>query len=319
MILSSNSGVFRLAILPALILLLTSFDQEAVPSHEDYQIEKGDHITLIDTDITPTISEDNHLHATLEDGHHVRLRIRNEAGVETEKPECEASVYEDIGSLTFVDKTLATETFSSSAEEDARRAELRTQILQRREELEAAFLDKFGSGEYSDPESRRISCNLVLQPDDLIYMRLRFEGPSSSNVTVDCLGEGDARAQIRNPATTKMQKKKKKDPSMLHFGRTNCGIEPLTEGGGTFIDELGAVKSRCDPVRNVRITNCRIRGRTTAGSMSGNLSKLSMVRADYVERLRQSAPQHVTFSNVQNSRTLQGRSAFSSRCSSLQH
>lgn len=284
--LPNSFGLFRLAMLSVLTLLLVSCG--------------NDSITLIDTGIAPTITEENKLRVTLQDGSEVELKIREAARVESPQTECDTSVYEEIGSLTFVEKTMATEIFSSSAEENARKAELRIHIINKRNELEAAFLDKFGSGEFSDIESRQITCNLVLQPDDVIYMRLRFEGPLSSNVIINCQGQGDARSQIRNPATTEMQKNKDKDIPMLHFGSTNCGIEPLTEGGSRrFIDELGAVKSRCDPVKNVRITNCRIRGRVTASSFQGDLNNLSMVRADHVERLRQSAAQHVTFSNVQ--------------------
>ncbi|MEZ5331853.1 MAG: hypothetical protein R2991_07315 [Thermoanaerobaculia bacterium] len=254
------------------------------------------HIVVVDPSVPPVL-DDGELVVTLDDGERVPLRIRGEPGRETEKAECEAGFYEDIGSLTFVERTLATETFGSQAEEDARRAELRERILRRREELEEAFLARF-HGEYSPPDSRVVDCNLVLQPDDLIYMRLRFAGSRSSNVAIGCLGEGEARAQIRNPASVDLLKGKDTDPPMLEFVPSNCGIEPLTEGGDDFVDEQGAVKSRCDPVRNVRITNCRIRGRTEARSFGGDLATLSMIRADHVERLRASAPQHVIFSSV---------------------
>lgn len=283
---SKTCRPFRFAISPIALFLVVSCGG-------------GGDIVLVDTSIPPTLSEDDHLTVTLTDGTEVRLRIRRAAGEESAKTECDPSVYEDIGSLTFVERTLETETFSSSAEENARRAQLREQILTRRDELKEAFLDKFRSGPYSDPEFRTITCTLVLQPEDRIYMRLQFRGPSSSNVTIDCLGDGDARAQIRNPASTSMQEDKEKDPAMLDFRPTNCGIEPLEEGGSRFVDELGTVKSRCDPVRNVRIINCRIRGLTTARSMSAEFHKLSMIRADHVQRLQESAAQHVTFSRAQ--------------------
>lgn len=168
---SNSSGLFRLAILPVLILLLLILLLAS---------SGNDSITLINTNIAPTITEENKLRVALQDGSEVELKIREAARVESTQTECDTSVYEEIGSLTFVEKTMATEIFSSSAEENARKAELRIHIINKRNELEAAFLDKFGSGEFSDIESKWIKCNLVLQSDDLIYMRLRFEGPLSS-------------------------------------------------------------------------------------------------------------------------------------------
>lgn len=281
---SNLSGLFRPITLTVLTFVLSACDDNA--------------ITLIDTSIPPAVSEENTLHVTLKNGDALELDIRGDAGEVTTKPECEAAVYEEIGSLTFVEKTLASETFDNPAEETARRNELRAHIERIRDGLREAFLDKFRGKGYSDPVDKPITCSLVLQPDDLIYMRLRFDGPESSNLTINCLGEGDRRAEIRNPASTEMHEKKDEDPAMLDFRPTNCGVEPLTENGTDFVDELGAVKSRCDPVTNVRVSNCRIRGRTEARSLPSDLFKLSMVRADHVERLRQSAAQHVTFINV---------------------
>ena len=255
-------------------------------------------ITVIDPSIPPRLVDGDHLVVTLENGDEVTLPIRGEPQAVEEKTECAPDVYEAIGSLTFVERILAMETFGSPQAEAARRAELRERILRRREALEQAFLDEFRAGGSKNPETRWIQCNLVLQPDDLIYMRLRFFGSPSSKVTVDCLGDGDARAQIRNPASVSMLKDKDEDPAMLEFRAHNCGIEPLTEGGDIYVDELGAVKSRCDPVTDVRINNCRIRGRTEAASFGGDLATLSMIRADHVQRLQESAPQHVVFSGV---------------------
>jgi len=203
-------------------------------------------------------------------------------------------VYEEIGSLAFVEKILEAETFKNSAEENTRRVELRAEIEEKREQLKQKFLANLGS-----PEYKTITCNLVLQSDDLIFKRLAFVGPLSSNVTIDCLGEGDARAQIRNPASVSKLEDVGKDSPMLNFRSTNCGVEPLSEGSTDLVDELGAVKTRCDPVRNVSLTNYRIRGRTDATSIPDEYSRPSMIRTDYVGRLRQSAPQHVTFSRVQ--------------------
>ncbi|MCF6239197.1 MAG: right-handed parallel beta-helix repeat-containing protein, partial [Candidatus Marinimicrobia bacterium] len=254
----------------------------------------GGNIRIVDTDVDPAITDDNKLKVTLQGGREVELDIRGEEQVATLKTECDASVYEEIGSFTYVEKILEVETFPSNAAENARRAELRTLIIEKREGLEQAFKDDFPT-----PASKRITCNLVLQADDLIFMRMRFVGPASSNVTVDCLGEGDERAQIRNPVDTSVHKDKNKDPIMLEFSPSNCGIEPLEQGGSRYIDELGAVKSSCDPVSNVKISNCRIRGRVWARSFKDDLFNLSNVRADHVKRLRESAAQHVTFSNVQ--------------------
>ena len=253
-------------------------------------------IVVVDP-VVPPIVEDDHLIVTLSDGDQARLRIRQEPGEETEKAECDADFYEQIGSLTFVEKMLEAQTFGSPAEEQAERDRLRQLIHDRRDALRQAFLDRLHRDSVG-PDPTVVDCNLVLQPDDLIYARLRFAGPRSSNVAIGCLGDGDRRAQIRNPASTDLLSDKDTDPAMLEFRSSNCGIEPLTEGGSTFVDELGAVKSRCDPVRNVTITNCRIRGRTNAGAFGGDEWALSMIRADHVERLRESAPQHVVFSSV---------------------
>lgn len=293
--LSNSLGLSNLSLLLFVIFLFLLFFLIVYNNHS---------INLIDTDIPPTITDDNKLQVTLQDGRVVDLPIRGADIEESPKTECDMSMYKDIGSFTYVEKKLTTEMFSSNADENDRRVELRIEIEKKRDALKVALVSNFKSGKDIDP--KLINCNLVLQPDDLIYMKLLFKGPSSSGVTVDCRGVGDARAQIRNPLTTKVQENKDKDLPMLQFIPDNCGIEPLENGSRRFIDELGAVKSRCDPVRNVEINNCRIRGRITARSLLNELSDLSMVRSDHVKRLQQSAAQHVTFSNVQISGRYKG-------------
>jgi len=248
----------------------------------------------VDTDIDPIITEDNRLQVTLRDGSTVDLRIRRGPQEESPRSACDASVYEEIGSLTYVDKIMEDETYTTPAEANARRAELRQHIMARRQALKERFEDEFPS-----PGGKTITCHLLLQAGDLIHMPLAFKGANSSNLDITCLGEGDNRAQIRNPVDTSVHISHDKDVAMMQFGPANCGIVPLEQGGSSYIDELGGAKTLCDPVRNIRINNCRIRGRVTASSLPGILFDLSNIRTDHVDRLQRSAAQHVTFTDSQ--------------------
>lgn len=289
-------AILRLLFL-SIILGLAACDRHAVRSDMEYRIPKGDGIVLIDTDAEPIVTDDNHLIATLQDGHQVKLAIRGSSHTHSEKSECSSDFYEDIGSLSYIRKMM--EEDPSLSPTDAEIDNWRQAILERRESLREDFRDRFTGSDYEDPQSKAVNCNLKLHPEDRIYMRLDFEGSGSSGVTVDCMPDRNGRrARIVNPATTTELKSKDVDPPMLYFKSTNCGIEPLTEIGDRYIDELGAVKSRCDPVSDVTIKHCQISGRITAGSLPNNLFKLSMVRADHVDRLRQSATQHINFSDV---------------------
>ncbi|MCX7554390.1 right-handed parallel beta-helix repeat-containing protein [Marinicella sp. S1101] len=254
----------------------------------------ADKISLIRTDIEPVIT-DNQLMVTLANDKIVNLDFKGDEELPTTKTECPKEVYLDIGSYTYVEKVLSEEVFSNADARVARERELRETIDDRQNELENLFYS-----ETEDIKSINLRCNLVLQPEDKIHVKFRFIGPKSSNVEVACLGDGQQRAQIRNPASTEYLKSQgDKVIHMLTFQPSNCGIKPLVDGGGQYVDEYGGVRSFCDPVKNIKIKNCRIRGHISARSLRDPYHDLSVVRADHVERLQASAAQHVTFSNVQ--------------------
>lgn len=259
-------------------------------------------IKLIDTDAQIPRIDGDVLWVTNSEGEPLSLPIKRPSVESQVKTACPASVYESIGSLTYVEKIMAEEDYESIEESLRRMVELGLHIFQIRDQLASDF-----AASYPQVAAEVVRCNLVLQPDDLIYKRLRFVGPRSSDLTVECLGRGEQRAQIRNPLDTATIRSKdsgdneNKFAVMLSFEPGNCGLEPLSDG--EYVDELGGVKSSCDPVKNVKINNCRVRGRVSARSFGGDLFELSSVRSDHVERLQASAAQHVSLTGMQ----IQGR------------
>ena len=242
---------------------------------------------------------------------------------DTEQEPCPSSLYLKLGSMTYVEMSVAEEQRRrhdagreplAGPEAERFRAEREDELEDRRMGMgyrsAEAYLNAVPDDDKDDdgvPYPETISCNLTLHETDRIFTRLRFAGPTSSNARVDCRCADDEPGQcarIVNPYTVSQmramhgEKKHGGEPVMMSFVPKNCGLS-LIDGTGRYIDANGAINARCDPVTNVTINNCEIHGRIRAMSFSGNLALFSSPRADHVSRLQASAAQHLTFSNVE--------------------
>jgi hypothetical protein len=239
------------------------------------------------------------------------LRIRRAAIRETVNQEsCPASLYFELGSNTYIQASVTEATTSGVSmtpdQETAFREEKRQELIARwlvmGNSSGSAFLAAWSEDERHENEwinAKTIDCHLTLHPADTIYTRLQYVGPRSSNTVLECQcaeGPRGRCAHIVSPYD-RDEMQRLDEPTTLGFYAANCGVTIMPENGD-YIDELGAIAPRCDPVRNVEVRNCEIHGRIRAASFTDPLAKYSSPRADHVKRLRESAAQHLEFKNV---------------------
>lgn len=289
----------------------------------------GGRLSLPNPDVVGAPSDGRSVVYTLSNGQPLRVRLRTPAGVPPERQEpCAASVYLELGSATFVSMSVAeeqrrrhdaAEPALTGAELEQFRTELQTRLETRRTEMGYANAAAFLAALPADakdangiPRAKRIDCNLTLQALDRIYTPLYFSGPGSSNTRVDCectespasaaAGTAVVRrcARLESPFTVAelrdLAGREIGEPPVMSFIPTNCGVAPDEPGGA--IDARGAIGPRCDPVTNVTVNRCELRGRITARSFSGDLALYSSPRADHVTRLRESAARDLSFREV---------------------
>ncbi|WP_226865039.1 right-handed parallel beta-helix repeat-containing protein [Microbulbifer taiwanensis] len=123
-----------------------------------------------------------------------------------------------------------------------------------------------------------VSCSVQLQPGDLVTKSLRFIGPAANHLVFDCNGA----------TISPLGALKEEEPALLVSSAK-------FRAGDDYAHE---------PVRNVTIKNCKVRGSTRVRSQFYRIGNEELATyknergPDYVRELRSVAPTGITFDNL---------------------
>ena len=137
--------------------------------------------------------------------------------------------------------------------------------------------------------SATVRCSLTLTSGDWVTKRLRFRGPESSGVTLDC-GAAQiaptfmepAEGSDRIPAAISVESVESSEPGCTG---TDCCVKD-SDGDCTYL-----------PPSDITIKNCSIKGPVRVSGM-GKDYKASSRRANHVAKARREAPSDITFEHV---------------------